>query len=114
MIPIIWTGKGFLVAVFVLGFSLAANLICNSVTGDKAYWDAHKWPFAVSLFAAAAACWIVGRFLQFAKAQVLRDLRTGKVVVLQRSHTFFWIPMTWWGLILAVLGLIALGMEFTR
>ena len=64
MLHIIWSGKGFLVAVFTFGFSLVANLVTNTVTGSGAYWDAHQWPFAVSLFVSAAACWLVGRSIQ--------------------------------------------------
>jgi hypothetical protein len=114
MIHIIWSGKGFLVAVFTFGFSLIANLIANSVTGNGAYWDAHKWPFAVSLFVSSVACWFVGRSFQNRKARVLIDPKTGQEVILPKSHTLFFIPMMWWGPILAVFGLIALGMEFLR
>src|SRR6266699_762711 len=57
MIHIIWSGKGFLVAVFTFGFYLVANLISNSVNGSGAYWDTHQWPLAVSLFVSAVACW---------------------------------------------------------
>ena len=114
MIHIIWSGKGFLVAVFTVGFSLIANLITNSITGSGVYWDAHKWPLAVSLFVSAVACWFVGRFFQNGKAQVLIDPKTGKEVVLRKSHTLFFIPIIWWAPILAVFGLIALGIEFMR
>ena len=114
MIHIIWSGKGFLVAVFTFGFSLVANLICNSVTGSGAYWDAHKWPLAVSLFVSAVACCVVGRVFQNQKPHVLIDPKTRKEVILQKSHSLFFIPMMWWGPILAVCGLIALGVEFMR
>ena len=114
MIHIIWSGKGFLVAVFTFGFSLIANLITNSITGGGVYWDAHKWPLAVSLFVSAVACWFVGRFFQNGKAQVLIDPKTGKEVVLRKSHTLFFIPIIWWAPRLAVFGLIALGIEFMR
>ena len=114
MIHIIWSGKGFLVAVFTFGFSLIANLITNSITGSGVYWDAHKWPLAVSLFVSAVACWFVGRFFQNGKAQVLIDPKTGKEVVLRKSPTLFFIPIIWWAPILAVFGLIALGIEFMR
>ena len=89
MIHIIWTGKGFLVPGFAFGISLIANLISNSVTGSGAYWDTHKWPLAVSLFVSAVTCWFVGRFFQNRKAQVLIDPKTGKELVLQKSHTLF-------------------------
>ena len=114
MIYMCWSGKGFLVAVFAFGFSLAANLISNSVTGSGAYWDAHKWPVAVSLFASAAACWVVGRDFPDEKPRVLIDPKTGKEIISRRLHSFLFIPMMWWGPILAVFGLIALGVEFMR
>jgi hypothetical protein len=98
MIHIIWTGYGFLVAVFVFGFSLVANVITNAATGGGAYWNAHKWPVAVSLFMSAGACWLVGF--------VCRN--RGK------SHTLFFIPVIWWGPILVVCGMIALCAEFVR
>lgn len=112
---IIWTGKGFLVAVFTFGFSLIANLVTNSVTGSDVYWDSHKWPLSVSLFVSAVACWFVGRYFYYgSEPRVLIDPKTGQQVVFRESHTLFFIPMMWWGPILAVFGLIALGMEFMR
>lgn len=114
MIHIIWTGKGFLVAVVTFGCSLIANLISNWVTGSGAYWEAHKWPLAVSLFISAVACWFLGCLFRNRGAQVLIDPKTGKEVVLGKSHTLFFIPMIWWGPVLVVFGLIALGMEFAR
>ena len=43
MIHIIWSGKGFLVAVITFGFSLVANLITNSVTGGGAYFSSYSY-----------------------------------------------------------------------
>lgn len=114
MIHFIWSGLGFLVVVFTFGSSLIANLICNSVTGSEAYWNAHKWPLAVSLFLSAAVCWFVGRFFHSRKAQVLVDPNTGKEVVLRKSHSLFFIPMMWWGPVLAVCGLIALVLDLAK
>jgi len=112
MIHIIWSGKGFLVAVFTFGFSLVANLVTNSVTGGGAYWDAHKWPFAVSLFVSAVPSWVVGRSIQNRNARVLVDPKTGEEVVLRESHTLFFVPMMWWAPILVVVGVITLSIEF--
>ena len=112
MIHIIWSGKGFLVAVFVFGFSLMANLITNYSTGSGVYWDDHKWPFAVSLVVSAMVCGIVGRYFQNLKTRVLIDSKTGEEVVLRQSHTLFFIPVVWWEPILAGFALIVLCMDF--
>ncbi len=114
MIHIVWHGKGFLVAVFAFGFSLAANFLSDSITGSGAYWNSHKWPLAISLFVSASACWFVGRYFDSRKARLLIDPKTGEKVVLRYSHSFFYIPMMWWGPILALFGAVALGMDFLR
>jgi hypothetical protein len=114
MMHIIWHGKGFLVVVITFGFSLTAQLICNSVTGSQIYWNTHKWPLAISLFVSALTCWLLGSFLRKHTSRVLLDPKTGKEVVLHRSDTLFFIPIIWWGPILAIFGLIALGKELLK
>ena len=114
MIHVIWSGKGFLVAVIVFGFSLVANLTTNALTGNGVYWDAHKWPLAVSLFASATVCLPLGFYFRERKAQVLIDPKTQKEVTLRESHTLFFIPVLWWSPILAAFGLVAFGVEFLK
>jgi hypothetical protein len=114
MIHIIWSGKGYLVAVFTFGFSLAANLMANSVTGNGYYWDHHKWPLAASLFLSAITCWFVGGYFYKRKARVLVDKQTGREFVFRESHTFFFIPIIWWGPILCVWSVIAYSLEFVK
>jgi hypothetical protein len=114
MIFLFWRGFGFLVFVFVFGFSLIANIIVNSATGGKAYWNTHKWPFALSLFFAAASCWFLGQFLSKQKTRLLIDPKSGEEVVIRKTHTFFAIPMIWWCPILAGWGLIELMIAFHK
>lgn len=108
---IIWTGWGFLVAVIVFGFSLAANLLTNSITGGETYWDSHKWPFAISLFFSALACYLAGRAFSRRKGRILIDPETGQQVVLRKSHTLFFIPMIYWAPVLIVIGVTVLVMD---
>ncbi|MAE71948.1 MAG: hypothetical protein CME06_15965 [Gemmatimonadetes bacterium] len=108
---IIWSRFGFLVAVFVFGCSIAANLITNSVTGGDAYWEAHQWPFGVSLFASAILCWGVGLLLSRRGSRTLIDSETGEQVVDSPSHTLFFVKMHWWGPILAILGIVVIGKD---
>ena len=114
LIHFFWTGRGFLVAVIAFGFALIANLIANSLTGSQVFWDTHKWPMALSLFASAAVCWKVGWFLHSRKPRVLIDPKTGKEFVLRQTHTFFFLPVMTWGPIFLVGGLIALVMDFVK
>jgi hypothetical protein len=98
--------------VFAFGLSLAANLVTNWSTGSGVFWDAHKWPLAVSLLISALACWFLGLRFQNRKSRVLRDVETGQEIVVKESHTLFFVPMLWWAPILAAIGVIILGTEF--
>ena len=111
MIHIVWSGKGYLVAVLTFGSSLLGNLITNAATGDRSYWDGHRWPFATCLCVASVACWLVGLHLHGKGARLLIDPQTGEEVILRNSHTLFFIPVVWWGPILAVWGAIELAVD---
>ena len=113
MTHLFWSGKGYLVAVFVFGFSLIANLISNSVTGSGAYFDGHEWPVATSFIVSGLACWYAGRFFP-KRTRLLLDPETGEQVVLRETHTLFFVPLSWWGPILAAGGATMLGFELLQ
>ncbi len=46
---IIWSGKGFLVAIIIFVDSLIANLLTNFITNNEQYYDKHSFPFAIYL-----------------------------------------------------------------
>jgi hypothetical protein len=111
---IIWSGLGFLVAVIVFGFSLTLNSALNAWWGEG-YYDAHKWPFAISLFLSAIVCWFLGSTLRKRASQTVIDKAPGKEMVLNRSnHSLFFIPMHIWAPILAVIGSILLVIDLLK
>lgn len=103
---IIWTGKGFLIAIFVFGCSLAANVITNGTTGGDEYWESHRWPFGISLLVAAALSWVVGQYLASRNVRTLVDKATGEEVLIGGDHSLFFIRAHWWGPILGTLGAV--------
>jgi hypothetical protein len=112
---IIWSGKGFLVAVFVFGCSLIANLITNTLTGGDLYWERHRWPLGASLLASASLSWMVGEASRRKQGRTLIDKETGQEVRLDEgNHSLFFVPMHWWGPILAVLGVAIIGFDLLR
>ena len=111
---IIWERKGFLVAVFVFGCSLIANLITNEYTGSEKYWDAHKWPFALSMICAAILCGGLGYYLKEQEKKVLIEKDTGKEIVEEPSHSLFFIKMHWWGVILFIIGVALLLTDLSK
>jgi hypothetical protein len=109
---IIWSGMGFLVAVFVFGCSLIANLITNHLSGGDQYWEQHRWPLGASLLASAALCGMVGAALRRKRGRILIDQATGQEVRLGGgNHSLFFVPMHWWGPVLAVLGVALIGVD---
>lgn len=91
---IVWSGWGFLVAVFVFGASLAMEIVTESVTRDDGLYQAHAWPLALALVLAGIATWVVGSYL---------NARGGG-----GRHRFFFIPMHYWGPALIVLAALSL------
>ena len=100
---IIWRGWGVLVAVFTFGASLAMELIVESTTRDDAYFQREAWPLALALVVAGVATWLVGRKLNAATARTVIDKATGRELTIDRTHTFFFVPMHYWGVVLLAL-----------
>lgn len=103
-------GKGFLGFVLPLGSALAFN-----VAVGEAYWDSHRWPFAYAMLLAGGATYFLGRKLNgTSPSRELFDPTTGRMVLVkeQRKHRTFWMPLEWWGLLVASLGVLGLFYSF--
>jgi len=114
MFVIIWRGMGFLVAVFIFGCSLIANLITNGITGSEEYWDAHQWPLGVSFFFSSILCWFFGRLLANKEARILIDKKTGEEITQEPCHALFFIKMHLWGPILMLLGIFLIIYDLVK
>jgi hypothetical protein len=100
---IIWKGWGFLVAVFVFGASLAMELITESMTHDEQFYQREAWPLALAFVVAGVGTWFVGKALQGRGGRTVIDKATGQELTIGGSHTFFFIPMHYWGVALIAL-----------
>ena len=84
-------GLGFLVP-FVAGFCVVVSLIFIK---DK------RVAYAIGLSGCAVALWYFGRYLRKKDGEEVIDQITGEVIVANPPHSFFWLPIDWWGLIVA-------------
>jgi hypothetical protein len=100
---IISSGLGFLVVIFIL--------ISGFFFYDKDTWMRSDAPLAYGLFLAGLVSGVLGWFLRKSGTKTLIDKATGKKVMFRRSHSFFFIPMFYWGPILIVWGLYLLIKE---
>ena len=111
---VIWSRLGFLVAVFVFGCSLVANLLTNQLTGSEDFWNEHKWPFGISLLVSGLLSWAVGSWIANSEAKTLVDKETGEETVVTPNHTLFFIKMHWWGPILLVTGVVLIAVDVVK
>lgn len=108
MIHLVWSGHGYLVAVITFASCLLMELTTRAVFHDNSYYQDHAWPMAVALATAGAICFVVGRLLNGGPTQTLVNLETGERHVLPPSrHTFFFIPVQFWGPLLFVIAVVA-------
>jgi hypothetical protein len=98
---IIWRGWGFLVAVFTFGTSLAMELATESMTGD--FYQREAWPLALALVVAGVVTWWVGKQLNARGGRAVVDEATGQKLTIGGSHTFFFVPMHYWAVVLIAL-----------
>jgi len=107
---IIWTGLGFLVAVITFGACLLANLIFDRQFG-AGFYSSHAWAIGAALMLGGSISCGVGFLLKGRTGRAVIDERTGERLVIDNSsHSFFFLPMHWAGLVIALIGAsIAIG-----
>jgi hypothetical protein len=89
---IVWTGWGVLTLLLTAAFSLGGTGIGVALGGPT---DSANLGTAVGVALAGVAIWFVGRRLNRGVAGY--DSRTGQPTVITNRHTFFWLPMQYWG-----------------
>ena len=104
---IVWSGHGYLVAVFVFVASLLMELGTESVFNDDNYYQREAWPLALALVTAGILSFLIGVKLNSAGERRLVDPETNEeVVVASGNHSLFFLKMHWWGPILFVIAVI--------
>ena len=103
---IVWKGWGFLVAVIVFGLSLAMELGTEALVGDDRFYQTRAWPLALALALSGAIIWGLGKSLHARPGRVVIDKATGKELTVGGQHTFFFMPMHYWGPVLMALSAV--------
>jgi len=98
---IVWSGWGILaVLIAAVGGALGA------VAGGEHH---SNLGMGIGLVAVAPAIWLLGKRLNDPeKGRVLVDPQTGQQVIMQRTHTLFWVKMEYWGAIVALFGALVI------
>ena len=101
---IVWSGYGFLTAIF----ALVGLLIGNSLLGSVPFHS------SIGIILGAVANWFVGKKLNSVPGRTLIDEETGERLEYKRSHTLFWIAMEWWSIILTLLAILMGFSEYNQ
>ena len=97
---IVWSGRGFLIAiVFIASMFASVSII------PKEYAD---YGFVISFFITGIFSWFFGLKWNKDNERIVIDEKTNKKLRLKNNHTFFWVPMQYWGIISSILGIIIL------
>jgi hypothetical protein len=105
---IIWKGWGILVIVITAAVMIMFQAMVGIAFGNPQFYRTHDWPKAVALLLAAVAVYFAGSFFNGKPGRVMVDKATGQEITCRRVHSLFFIPMEYWGFILAAIGIILL------
>ena len=105
MIHLVWSGKGYVVPLVAFASSLLTEVLVETLFNDEKYYQEHGWP----IFTALAVAGLIVREVapRIFRERKLRDETTGEIVVLKEDHTFFFIHIKHWGIILLICAVIA-------
>ncbi len=104
---LIWSGRGWLVAVLGFAAFLSAELLTEAVSRDASYYQRHGWPKLAAFLLVAALVFLLDRLGHFRDRKgTFVEKATGEEVELGIRHTLFFIPVRYWPLLLAALGVV--------
>lgn len=101
---LVWKGWGILVLLIPLLFIITVEIFGEALIGGDTLSD---YVIGCNLLLSAVICFVLGRKLNDpSKDKELVDPETGETHIHKVRHSFFWIPMQWWSIVMALLGLM--------
>lgn len=101
---LIWKRWGILVFVIGLGFLAVTQLVVDAVWGEGTYAaDSDLWAGVGFVFGGAVILVLGARLNEWARTEEGPWLPTSQLPYRER-HTFFWLPMEYWGVLLVMVG----------
>lgn len=105
---IIWSGKGFLSVLFLLGGIIITQGCIETITGQKPAQMNHDLMWGCSFVLAAIANFFLVRHLGRTPKRVVVDKATGEEFEMNSTGSLFFIPTPWWTRIYSVVAVIFL------
>lgn len=103
---IIWTGWGFIVPLIALFNFVLFEYLSEIIYKDSSYYQMHLWPKIAASVCSSILIWIINKYFLYKKIQHLIDPKSGEEVILKRTHSLFFIELSYWAIILPIATLI--------
>lgn len=111
---LIWTRWGILAAIVPFVILAGIEVLTEKLFQDPSYYQVQVWPILVGCSISGIFIWCVGKWLNHDQKRILTDDLTQEKVVLQSTHTLFFIRMEWWGLIIIFIGIVVSGLRWMK
>ena len=102
---VVWKGWGLAVIGITFLFVLPIQLSVEHFYGEGQY-QALVWPIPLVFLLSAIPTTLLGLKLHNKPGRVLVDPETGEKVELKATHSLFWIPMHYWGIVQLALSVL--------
>ena len=103
-------GKGIFAFLFLIASILITTSFAYFVLQVENDFSRSKWFLFSTFNLAGFLCWTIGRMINSKSPKIFIDPKTNQAVQIVESkrHTFFLIPVRYWGIIYSVIGIYAL------
>ena len=109
MFFLIWRGWGILAVIIPIVLLALGIFIGIEINSDNVVV---LFLPLIFLFFSAPAVWFLGVKLNNTPPRKLIDPKTNQVVIFKKTHSLFWIPMQYYGLVILGICLLALISKF--
>jgi hypothetical protein len=105
---LIWSGLGYLVLPIVVLTPVPIAMLAEFLLTHSGHDALASAAMAIGVLASAALNWVIGRRLNGKTPPYLLTREPHAIVVHYRRHKFLWLPMQYWSVPVAAVGLVML------
>ncbi len=109
---LIWQGLGAFAFVIPFMTILVFQLVTQIAGGELAMREHVQVINGLALIISAVIVFVLAQLLAARPVRELVDKATGQDVVLRQRHTMFFVPMRYWAILWAVIGIGSIGAAF--
>ena len=96
---VVWKGWGFSVLLIPVLCALLMEFSIDSYFGAGFYRSA-SWPIPLAFLLSSVPVFVFGSRLNNKPARIVVDVETNERLELKTTHSFFWLPMQYWSLVI--------------